>query len=219
MEIIDQMDLYNPYNTLPILVSIVLFCLQTVLALIDANTYIKDSGIADTVISKGKFLYSYIAGYFTYILRLTVQAFSLYILLTIIRIAIVTIFNILRPLTGGGQGADEFRGSLFYKLKVALKNNALWILGFYLLDMFFIAFFVFGPLLILFITIGFAALIYNPQDIKRIDEEEGETEKAMKMLNTVHHQMMFFITLLVVMLIMYIIGVFARKFAAMNPLD
>lgn len=219
MEIIDQMDLYNPDNTIPILISIVLFSLQTILALIDANSYIKDAGIADTVISKGKFLFSYIAGYFTYILRLTVQAFSLYILLTVIRIAIVTIFNILRPLTGGGKGADEFRGSLFYKLKVALKNNALWILGFYMLDMFLMAFFVFGPLLIIFIIIGFAVLIYNPSAIKRVDEEEGETEKAMKMLNTIHHHMMFFISLVVVMLIMYIIGVFARTFAAMNPIE
>lgn len=219
MEMISVQDMYNPDHAIPILVSILLFILQTIVALIDTSTYIKDIGIGDRVISRGKFLYSYIGGYFTYFLKVTVMLFSLFILLTVIRSAVVTIFNIIRPLVGEGAASMEasLRGSMYDKLKEALKENALWLMGIYFIDMFIFAFTIFGPLFFFFIILGFSILIYDVGGLKEL-EENGENEKALQVLNTVHHHMMFFMSICIAILIIYMTGLFSHNFAEFNPL-
>lgn len=216
MELIDNMDLYNPDNAIPVLVSIVLFTLQTVIALIDTNTYIKDIGIGDTVISKGKFYYSYISGYMTYFLKLTMSMLSLYILLSLIRIAIVTILNILRPFGANFKATEEFKQTIFFKLKVALKNNALWILGMYFIEKFFMMFLLWIPLLIALITLGYAFFVY-PQEPMKAYEDNGDNEIALQNGNTIHSHMMFNVSVFVAITVAYMLGMFAKKFAEQNP--
>jgi preprotein translocase subunit SecG len=217
MEIIPIQDMYNGDNATIVVISILLFILNTIVALIDTNTYIKDMGIGDRVISKGKFLYSYIGGYFTYFLKITVMIFTLYILLTIIRIAVITVFNIMKPLSGDGASSmsDGLAQTLFDKYKESLKDNALWLMGIYFIDMFIMAFVVFAPLLIFFIILGFSILIYENKSMKDL-EDEGKNEKALQILNTVHHHMMFFISICVAILILYMIGLFSHNFANFN---
>jgi hypothetical protein len=217
MEIVPIQDMYNGDNATAVVISIVLFILNTIVALIDTNTYIKDSGIGDRVISKGKFLYSYIGGYFTYFLKITVMIFTLYILLTIIRIAVITIFNIMKPLSGDGAAgmSSSLSKTLFDKYKEALKDNALWLMGIYFIDMFLVVFVVFAPLLIFFIILGFSILIYENGSMKDM-EDNGENEKALQILNTVHHHMMFIISICVAILILYMIGLFSHNFAGYN---
>lgn len=218
MELINKMELYSPNNAIPVLVSIALFALQTVLALMDTNTYIKDMGIIDTVISKGKFLYSYVAGFYTYFIKLTVQLFSLFVLVSVIRVVVVTVFNILRPLPGGamGKAAEEFQSSMFAKIKEALKSNILWLLGIYLIDRFLASFAIFGPVLLFFAIMGFSLIMYYPKGIQPL-MDEGEDESAVQILNTYHHHMMFFISLVVTALILYILSLYALIFAYLNP--
>jgi len=209
------MELYNADNAIPILVSIVLFTLQTVLALIDTNTYIKDMGIIDTVISKGKFLYSYVAGFYTYFIKLAIQMVSLFILISIIRVLVVTIFNLLRPLSSSAIGANQFESTMFGKLKEALKNNILWLLGIYLIDRFMASFMVYGPVLLLFAIMGFSLIIYYPKGIQPL-MEDGEDESAIQMLNTYHHHMMFFMSLVTTTLILYILSCYVLMFTNLN---
>ena len=217
MEIIPIQDMYNGDNAVIVIISICLFILNTILALIDTNTYIKDIGIGDRVISKGKFLYSYIGGYFTYFLKLTIMIFTLYILLTFIRIAVVTVFNIMKPLSGDGA-SDMTKGlakNLFEKYKEAIKNNALWLMGMYFIDMFLMSFLVFCPILIFLLILGFSILIYENKSMKDM-EDNGENEKALQILNTVHHHMMFFMSICIAIIILYIIGVFSHNFTLFN---
>ena len=220
MEMISIHDMYNPDNAAPVIVSILLFILQSIVALIDTNTIVKDIGIGDSVITRGKFLYSYISGYFTYFLKVTVLLFTLYVLLTIIRAAIVTIFNIIKPLSSGSaaQMDADLRGSMFQKLKEALKENAMWLMGIYFIDMFIYAFVVFGPLIFFFIIVGYCIIIYDPRSLRKM-EEDGENEKALQILNTIHHHIMFFLTICIAILIIYMIMLFGHNFAEFNPLN
>jgi hypothetical protein len=216
MEIVDNMDLYNPHNVIPLVISILLFVLYVVITLIDTNIFIKEYGIGDEVIGTGKFLYSYVAGYFVFFLKLATSMMTLYILLSLIRIAIVAIFNIFRPIALGGAGADDFKGTIFGKVKTALKNNALWILGIYMFERFLMSFIIYAPILILLIIIGYGWRIYNYKSLKELEELE-QNEEVLRALKTTHNHMMFLLSIFVSILIIYIVGVYVQTFNLKNP--
>lgn len=219
MEIIDKANIYDPDNVGIIFVSVALFVLQTVLALMDTNTFIKDFGVGDatdSIISKARFYYSYFAGYMTYFLKLTVSLFSLLILLTVIRAGVLAIWNILRPVQAGK--GDEFRGSMYSMLKIAAKSNALWVLGVYHMERFFKTFLVFSPLLILLITLGFSIFLYERKSLEEMKDEEN-IQRVHNVLNTLHHHNMFFLVFAVFAVIIYIVSNYVQTFARINPLS
>lgn len=219
MEIIDKANIYDPDNAGIIFTSVALFVLQSVLALMDTNTFIKEFGVADatdTLITKARFYYSYFAGYMTYFLKLTVSLFSLLILLTVIRAGILAIWSILRPIQG--NKTDEFRGSMYSMLKIAAKNNALWVLGVYHMDRFFTNALVFTPLLILLITLGFCIFIYERKSLEKNKDEDNDIQRVHNILNTMHHHHMFFLVFVVFAVIIYVVSNYVTTFARINPL-
>jgi hypothetical protein len=220
MEIIDIDDIYDPVNVQKILVSVALFTLQSVLALIDTNTYIKDFGVADatdSIITKGRFYYSYFAGFMTFFLKLSVSLISLFILITVIRAGIVGIWNIMRPIKGTQE--DEFRGSIYSLFKIAAKSNMLYILGIYHLEGFWRTFLIYSPIIILFITLGYALFVYERKALEETRDSEGDLPKVHSILNTLHHHHMFFIVIVVFILIFYTFGSYANKYYEIHPVD
>jgi hypothetical protein len=216
MGFIDSIDIYTPENAIPVVTSMFLFIMYTVITLMDANEYIKELGIGDNVISTGKFIYTYIAGYFTYILKTTVSMISIWVLLSIVRVALVVIFNIFRPVALGGAGAADFSKSMSGKIGTALKNNALWILGFFMINKFLVTFLAYGPIFVLLITFAYGIRIYNYETLRR-QEKDGETEPALRALMTTHHHMMITLSLFVIMLIGYLAMLYINTFNIVNP--
>lgn len=218
MEIVSADELYSVENAIPMIISIVLFSLQSVVGMMDTHTYLLEGDIGEGVVSRGRLLYSYFVGYITYILKVTSMLFSLYILLTIVRVGVVVVFNMLVPLGSSGSMADKFKGALFDKFKEAIKGNLVWFMGIYLIDNFLKSFFVFAPLLVFVTLAGFAIFVYNPESMRRY-EENDENEKARAVVNTVHHHVMFYLGFVVVVLIVYMIGNFISQFSMRNPVE
>ena len=219
MEIIDKPNLYDIGNAWPMIISVALFILQTIISLIDTNMYIKDAGISnlgDSIVSKAKFYMSYISGYITYILKTSVSLFGLWVLLSVIRASIVVIFNLVIPVGEGASLAQEFRGTMFYKLKVALKSNAMFIFGMFFIDKFFVKFLVFGTVIMLLSLVGVAFFMYERKQLITM-LEDGELEKTQRILNTMHHHMMFYIMCLVIIIITSIVRTYSRTFEALHP--
>lgn len=215
MGFIDNMDIYKPEHAFQVFISIALFVLYAIITLMDTHFYIKDMGIGDQIISTGKFIYSYMAGYFAFFLKVTVALASLWILLSIIRVAIIVIFNIFKPVSLGGSGVSEFNKSMSSKIATGLKDNAVWILGFCMVEKFVMTFAAFGPVLFLFITLTYGIRIYNEKSLKRQDEE-GDKEVVLKAINTTHHHMMMLLSLVVTSIIVYLASVYLENFHAKN---
>lgn len=180
---------YMPF----VLVSFILYLLYSIVTLIDTNMYIKDVGIGEVIVTKAKFIYSYIAGYLVYILRLIVSLLLLYILITVIRIAIVVILTMLTPVAN----PSTFNQQIFNIIKAACRENAITALGPLFIDNYFkITFFLVLPFLI-FYSLIYALVIYKPNGIKEAIEDQQNQDKGMYMLNTFHSFMMFTIVCIV----------------------
>lgn len=219
MEIVDQPNLYDVNNVYPILTSILIFILQTVLTLLDTNSYVKEVGISnmgDSIISKAKFYLSYFSGYITYVLKTIVGLVGLWVLLTVIRCSFVIIFNLAQPLAEGAKLAEEFRGSMFYKLRVAMQSNAMYVLGMMFIDRFFAKFLIFGPLLILLAMVGISFFMYERKAMLTM-LEEGELDKAQGILNTMHHHCMFFLMIVIIVIIVSVVRTYTNVFGVLNP--
>ena len=216
---IDIPHIYEPDNALPLMVACVFFFLYTILALIDTNTIIKDMGIADEIVSRGKFFYSYISGYLTYFFKITVTLLKLWLLVSLIRAAILILFNLLRPF-GVGASANaaeaQFKSSMYQLIQGSLNNNVLWILGIYKMDLSFRTFLVFAPVLLFSVLIGYSILIYDTKKLKEM-EEEGEGDEVLQVLNTYHNHTYFLLVLLVILCIVNVMALYIKTFSVYHP--
>lgn len=194
------MDVYQGYNMIPVAVSIFIFLMYTITTLIDTNSAIKEFAITGEPVNSFKFLYSYLAGFFTYFLKITASLFSLYLLLTLVRIAIVVIFNVFRPI-GSPDAASEFKIDMFTKVKQAMKNNGVWIFGLYMLERFLVFFLAYAPLLFVLLLAMYATKIYVPKRMRAMQEDEKVTQSML----TLHNQTMFFLVLCVLMVLFYFV--------------
>lgn len=210
MSFIKDEDLYSLENTTPVLIGIIFFAFQSVITLMDVNTYIKDFGISEGTISRGRFLYTYVSGFLTYIIKITLALLTIYVLLSIIRCALVITFFIL---TG-----EETSNSVGKMLRDALQNNLFYVYSIYLFDGFMYMFLAAAPVLMLTILAGFAILIYNASSIQEL-EDNNKSERALNILNTLHHHMMFFIAVTVVCLIIAMIGTYISELFARHPAE
>lgn len=219
MEIVDKPNLYSPDNFRFVFVAVFLYILQTIITLLDTNTYIKEVGISnigDSIISKAKFYLSYFSGYITYFLKTVVGLIGLWILLTVIRCAFVVIFNIAKPLGEGAKLMEEFRGTMFQKLKTAMKDNATLILGMMFIDRFFVKFLVFGTSLLLVLMVGMAFFLYERKALM-VMLEDNDIERVQSTLNTIHHHCMFFLMILIIVLIVSVVRTFVSVYSYENP--
>lgn len=220
MQLPDDMPIiYEPENALPLIISCVLFFLYTILTLIDTNTLVKDSGIANEVISRGKFFYSYLMGHFTYFFKLTFTLFKLWILVSLIRAGILIIFNLLKPF-GVGQSANaaeaDFKGSMYMLIKESLNNNTFWILGLYKMELSYRTYLLFAPLLFFGVLIGYSILIYDTKKLREF-EEVSEEEEVLQVLNTYHSHTFFLLVLLVILCLVNVTTMYVHSFSIYHP--
>lgn len=197
-------------NIIPVAVSIFLFLMYTLITLIDTNTAIREFAVGGEPVSSFKFLYSYLAGLYTYFLKLTTSLFTLYLLLTMIRVAIVVIFNIFKPVDAGSSAnamAQAYQGDMFSKVKEAMRNNGLWIFGLYMVERFLVFFLAYSPILFLLILLVYSAKIYNAKKIAAMDDPEKRT----RVVATFHNQTFFFLVMCVVVVIAYFIYILSSS--------
>ena len=219
MEIVDKPNLYDIGNAWPMIISVSIFILQSVISLIDTNMYVKDVGITDmtsSIVSKARFYMSYVSGYITYVLKTAVSLFGIWVLLTVIRASIVVIFNLVKPIGEGAKLAQEFQGTIFYKLKVSFKSNAMFVLGMFFIEKFFVKFLVYGILIMLLSLVGIAFFLYERKQLLNM-MDDGELEKTQHILNTLHHHMMFYMVCIVFIIISSVVRTYTRTFDNLNP--
>lgn len=195
---------FHPDNIIPVVVSIFLFLMYTLITLIDTNTAIREFAVGGEAVSSFKFLYSYLAGLYTYFLKLTTSLFTLYLLLTMIRVAIVVIFNIFRPVDSASSANAEalaYQGDMFSKVKEAMRNNGLWIFGLYMVERFLVFFLAYSPILFLLILVVYSAKIYNQKKIIAMDDPEKRT----RVVSTLHSQTFFFLVMCILLVISYFV--------------
>lgn len=194
----------NSTNVVPVAVSIFIFLMYSLITLIDTNTAIREFAVGGEPVSSFKFLYSYLAGLYTYFLKITTSLFTLYLLVTIIRVGIVVIFNIFRP-TGSGVSANsiaqDYQNDMFSKVKHAMRDNGVWIFGLYLMDRFLVFFLAYSPILFVLILLMYSIRIYNSKKIIAMTD----TDKRTRVVNTMHNQTMFFFVFTIVTIIAYFI--------------
>lgn len=201
----DDIDVYNTNNIIPVAVSIFIFLMYTITTLIDTNTAVKEFYVGSEPVGAFKFIYAYLAGFFTYFLKITSSLFTLYMLLTLVRIAIVVVFNVFRPL-GSPDAAAEFRADIFTKVKHAMKNNGLWIFGLYMLERFLVFFLAYSPLLFVLVLILYAAKIYRSKSLRAMEDQE----KVTKAILTMHNQTMFFLVSCILIVLFYFVFTYSQ---------
>ena len=92
MQLNEALDIYDELYLKVFAVSATLFLLYSVINLIEMNKYIIDFNILNVAETpRGRFIYSYLAGYFMFVLKVILALVTLFILLLIIRVAVAAL--------------------------------------------------------------------------------------------------------------------------------
>jgi Na+-transporting methylmalonyl-CoA/oxaloacetate decarboxylase gamma subunit len=185
--------------------SAVLFILYGIINMIDTNAYILNFKITDIEAStRGSIIYSYLAGYFMFILKSLIALITLFILTLIIRVVVSAMINVFtkRSIQNGGgpsEISDAKADEVSNMVLDAFAVNARWILGFFLSPTFIAIFLIIIPLFMYFMLLVYTRF-YNQEIIKTENLNE-----APKILLTYHHYLMFFMSAIVFIAVLYAI--------------
>lgn len=206
-ELHEIIDVYNPGNIVPVVFSFVIFILYMIIAFMETHITVKETGIGAEVISRLKFILTYTFGHFIFFLKIVSYLITLYLLLTIIRILIIIIFNVLTPIKDSGGSysavAGAFNLDLGETVKKAMINNGLWVMGFYAVNNFTKMMVVVAPIFILFNAIVSGIFFYNPDKIT----ENKDKDKRL-ILDTVHYEMFLTQVITVITIALYLIYIY-----------
>jgi hypothetical protein len=175
--------------------------LYIILNLIEVNGIIKSYNILDVdSTTRSSLIFSYLSGYYIFILKLFISILTLFVIVTIIRIAILVIlslFSIKLEMKGGGEDEDH--------LMEAVKSNFRLFLSFFIIPsipFFILIFLVIIPLIFLF-SIYRISLYYDQEKIK-----DENINQAPSILNTNHHFIYFIMCVLITIAIIYVFVLF-----------
>jgi hypothetical protein len=200
-----DMNIYTEENAPAVMISIVLFLLHTILGLLDANTYVQEIIEEDEAISGIKMFYSYIYGYIMFFIKAGVSMFTLWVLISVIMVGFVLAFSLLKP--AGGNFGD----ALFEKFINSLKNNAVYVLGIFMIKRALSILVILGPVTFLLILICFTAFLYKKNKIPKTYPDKEYITK------TYHNHLMMLMSFIIVFSIFAIAALYARDFVAFNP--
>ena len=203
-------DVINIYkNPGAFLVSGTLFILYTILTLIDVNDIIKSYNVLDLgSTTRGTMVYSYISGYYIFVLKLLITILTVFVLVTIIRISVVVVLSLFKlriQMQGGGatEIKRSYEGGSDDLIMAAVNSNFKLFLGFFTVPS--MAYFIFIFLVLLPLLLFFAILaIVQFYDKPRIQSEVTESVHTASILNTNHHYLMFIISALITTALIYI---------------
>lgn len=172
--------------------------LYMILNLIEVNGIIKSYNILDIdTTTRSSIIFSYLSGYYIFILKLFISILTLFVIVTIIRIAILVIlslFSIKLEMKGGADDQDH--------LMEAVKSNFRLFLSFFTvpsITFFILLFLVIIPLIFLF-SIYRISLYYDQEKIRN-----ENLNQASSILNTNHHFIYFIICMLLTIGVVYVI--------------
>lgn len=175
----------------------------------DINSYIKDFGIADGTISKGRFLYTYVAGFFTYLIKISMSLLSIYMLLSVIRCVLVVAFFIIFV----GVDSPMTVGKILFD---ALKDNTFYVFSVYRMESFVQLLLITAPIMVLLTLAGFAIMIYNSDALQEL-EDSDQLPRTLNILNTMHHHMMFFLSSVIALAITGLVIAYVVILYQKNP--
>lgn len=179
MQLNEALDIYNELYLKVFAVSATLFLLYSIINLIEMNKYIKDFNILNIEeTSRGRFIYSYMAGYFMFVLKVILALVTLFILLLIIRVAIATLISVFTAINkkkqkgGASTIADSLKTETLNKVEQAVSSNMRLILGFVTTKPFIIIFLVIVPIFLFFVLLAYSTF-YNPEHIQEVNKDES----------------------------------------------
>jgi hypothetical protein len=209
MEISAVLETYKPENMGAFMVGSAFFFLYGIQTLIDINVYIQELNITDlSTVNRATLVYSYMAGYFVFIIRLLIALMTIFLLILIVRIIIATVISMFGH-GGGQQGGAALKGGAqaimagaamesSNVVSTAVKTNMKWILGFITSPIFFVMFLIVIPCF-LFLFLLVYIFFFDKNVVST------EPEKATRIMLTHHFYLMFIITSLFVMCFFYCI--------------
>jgi len=213
---------YRPEHIGAFMVASLFFFLYGVQTLMDINDYFKESGITDiSTVNRATIVYSYMAGYYVYILRLLLALITIFILILIIRIVIATIISIFNRnggQEGGGSKGQEggaqaiMAGAAADSSNIVAKAidvNMRWILGFIVCPIFLVMFLIVIPLF-LFTFLMVYVFFFDKAIVI------SEQQKSTQIMITHRNFLMFVMTSLLFMCFVYCIYYFFKMVAKMK---
>lgn len=197
-ELIGRLDIFNFDHMGAYFLSAGLFSLYAIINLIDTNSYILNFKVLDVEgNTRGSLVYSYMAGYFMFILKSIIALVTLFVLTLIIRVLVATMITIVTDgySTSQAGGAQEIMSGASFKassqIVEAFLQNARGVLGFFLSPIFLVIFLIIIPLLLYLFLMAYVRF-YNPEIVK-----EENLNEAPRILLTYHHHLMFIISSLI----------------------
>lgn len=204
MQLNEALDTYNSLYIKAFFVSATLFLLYSVINLIEMDKFIKDFNILDIAQTpRGRFIYSYVSGYFMFVLKVILSLVTLFILLLIIRIAVAALIFVFTAIKkkkqeGGASAiADALKKAVMDKVEQAVTSNMRILLGFVTSKPFIIIFLVIVPIFLFFVTLAYS-MFYNPEHIQQVNNNESG-----RIMWTHHGFMMILISSIVLIAFIY----------------
>lgn len=165
----DKLDLFNPEFKMQISISYLFFIAYSVINIMDMNEYIINLNVTKTEDStRSSLIYAYIFGYYSYIMKMFMGLITLLIIITLIRILVITIFcSVVEKNT-------EKIGSI---ISSGIMENIRLLLGFMLNPSFLIMFLFVIPAFVYIFMIPLTSF-FNKKTVQ-IDDASVQ-EKIMK---------------------------------------
>jgi hypothetical protein len=191
-------------NPAAFIVSGTLFMLYLILTLIDTNDLIKSYNILDVDnTTRSTIIFSYLCGYFMFVIKLLIAILTIFVIVTIIRISIIVILNTFKnlvPSSGGGivEGAADikriYKGGSDNMIMDGVESNFRFFLGYFTVPS--LAYFIFLYLVIIPLVFLFFLYVIS-QFYDQAFVQNTNQDKASSILNTNHHFILFMMTILV----------------------
>ena len=185
--------LYQPSYKLPLSICILLFTLYGILGLFDMNKNIHTMTIVELpAISQSSFIYAYVFGYVSFIIRIIVNLITLYVFVLIIMLSFSTIWliiNITNNKCGGENTGADMTNIWINNTADIIWSISVYILGIFLTVQFYAIFFFFVPIILAIILQLYSKFIDIP--VLKL-----ENEKDMKRIMITHHKLMIFLLVL-----------------------
>jgi hypothetical protein len=193
--------LYQPSYSLPLSICIILFTLYGILGLFDMNKNIHAMTIVELpTISQSSFIYAYVFGYVSFIMRIIVNLITLYVFVLIIMLSFSTIWIIINTKVGKDMTGADITNIWINNTADIIWSVSVYILGIFLTVQFYAIFFFFIPIILAIILQLYSKFIDFP--VLKL-----ENEKDMKRIMITHHKIIIFLLVL-----FFFLGIMAYVF-------
>jgi hypothetical protein len=195
-----------------IAVSFVFVILFFITQTIELNKVLLDFGVSDNVITKGKLIYTYLAGYFLYIIKFIIALLTLIFLVSIIVVIITSCMFVIKLGTHMGKdmanSASRFQetneNNLIAEITKWIIDVIRYLISFIFVKQFKILNIVIIPLFLFSVYLLYSFILYKPDKI--VDDKNKSN-----IMNTNHMYLFYLFVSIMIFMLFYVILIYLKS--------